>query len=165
MRLRQKRRVEEAELVRRSTLASPCEKHPDWRVDVSDGRMPPCASSCPHCLRDSIGTRDDTKRAVQRVDVSELGNVTDRQLELAAIWFDKNPARRGVESESFAEQNALEAIDLARESEQGRDERRRDGARVVSQQIRGGRVRAWAKLPGHEGLIEVSGVERELGHV
>lgn len=141
--LRARRRIEQAELVRRSragvvsNFVTSCELHSGWRVDVSDGRMPPPAEACPHCYRDSIGTRNGS-REKREVDVADIGApVTPRQFELLQLYLEKHPEKVGIAGTAF-EEDLIELIDLERENEIDRDRRElqnRPGPRVFLNQF------------------------------
>lgn len=159
-RQREQKRVEDAERLRRlregatvTSFASPCERHPQWRVDLSDRRIPPPAAACPLCVQEQLEKRDD--RREKRVLESAGTPVTPRQYELLLLHEERNPSSTVVPG-SPEEQDALDRISELREEEQARDFlRQRRGATLVSARAQGGRWVEIYAVPGR-GFVEVA---------
>jgi hypothetical protein len=127
MKLRLQRKIEQAELVRRSResldqqVAMPCEMHPAWRVSLPPTKLAPPAHLCPYCRKE--GERHRLTREEERVVAHPLAadRLTPKQEDLAQLFWEKNPEKLEIEG-APAEEALLEQIDALRDEEQGADD-------------------------------------------
>lgn len=111
------------------SFVTPCEKHPNWHVDVSRGQPRPVWPSCPLCASEEIADRDRPRSSARKLDTSAAFPRDDRYLK----WLEREPARAGT----FEEQNALDAIATLRDDDAAREASRDrsglpKGSRLVS---------------------------------
>lgn len=160
MNFRLRRKVEREEWVRRqqsagpSSLVSPCEAHPQWQVNVADGRLAPSAAECPVCKTEAMRNRSTERDERIVSNPSEITRATSGQLERAALFFEQHPSTE-IKPGSRAEADALARIDELREIERERDDRRSKHAGIlISQRIEGGRLVQYLARRG--GIMKVT---------
>ena len=133
---------------KRGQTVQPCPAHPAWVVSVSDRRVPPPASACPWCQRGGQ-VQERTEPRYSEVDPWRVPEYSDR----VAAALERNRHKFGplVQPGSAEEEHALETMDILREEEIARDQKRPLG-RLVCWRPNGEEI---YKFPGRKGLVSV----------
>ena len=157
---REQRAVEEAysrqtqALRPKPDLVSPCSKHPEYRVEVTGGRIPPShEGTCPMCRDEVLERRDPPRQTTRKLDRS-----AGRAADLAyMLWREKHPSPQ-LEPGSLEESNALQAMAAARAEEEAREAAKGGsrGGRLVSARSEHNIWTEYWHVPGR-GIVRVTG--------